>query len=102
MVCCLNLFYYSGFATWKNKKHVFLTMKSNFKQFQVMTFVSPFPTFRFSVLTYIWVQAKCISCPALKAAAVPPPEEVNDEVCPETEYASKDSDTRCDDGKKTF
>ena len=40
--------------------------------------------------------------PATSAAAVVPPELVNDEVCPDTEYDSEDVDTRCDDGKTAF
>ena len=40
--------------------------------------------------------------PATAAAVVVPPEEVNDEVCSDTEYGSVDSDTRCDDGKTAF
>ena len=40
--------------------------------------------------------------PASSAAVDVPSEEVNDKVCPDTEYASVEKETRCDDRKTAF
>ena len=40
--------------------------------------------------------------PVRAAAVDTPPEEVTDEVCPDTMYASVDSNVRCGDGNTAF